>query len=59
MEPLGHLPKEDQRVLRCEARVPDQIADVLAVDVLEEHVRRPVAGQHVGVDDAHQVRVLG
>ena len=37
----------------------DQVANVLAVDVLEEHVGRPVAWEHVRVDDAHNVGVLG
>ena len=53
-----HVPTEFQRVLAGERVLLDHLADVEAVDELEDDERR-AAGNEVGVDHLHDVRVIG
>src|SRR6202042_326661 len=58
-EPRGHLAGQLEGVLRREEIALDHLADIEAVDVLEDNERRAVAGNEVGVDHLYDVRVIG
>ena len=57
-ETLCHLPEEHEGIFWCEARVEDEVADILALYVLEEHIRRTIPWYYIGVNDAHDMRML-